>query len=129
MQSFSSTEELVELLNKAQPQKIRFWKSNVPTPIPDDCPRPNVVYAEVSLFSKFPDSWHDILVPPQLFSVHIESRFSRSTFRSLLVQIHPDIFDNGYEIPKVISLPHGKEQEYLDLFSKKEILLSPVPKL
>jgi Leucine-rich repeat (LRR) protein len=129
MQTFTSTTELVELLKKTQPKELRFWKTDFPEQLPEDCPRPNVVYAETSLFSKFPDSWHDILVPPKLYSVHLNNRFTRTTFLSMLIQIHPETFHNGYDIPSHIYLPHGKESEYLDQFSKKEILLLPVDSL
>ena len=121
-----TTEELTSILKLLAPRVLHLWKTQLTTTIPEDCPRPQKVYAEQKLFSSCPESWEDVLVAPQQFLVSVESRFRKATFRSLLLELHPDIFDEGYDIPNIITLPHNKVQHYLDLFSSKEILLQPI---
>ena len=121
-----TTEELASILKLLAPRVLHLWKTQLTTTIPEDCPRPQKVYAEQKLFSFCPESWEDVLEAPQQFLVSVESRFRKATFRSLLLELHPDIFDEGYDIPNIITLPHNKVQYYLDLFSSKEILLQPV---
>ena len=128
-QIFTSTEDFVHIMKQCTPKTLRFWKTTIPSAIPEDCPRPEIIFAETKDFHTFPESWHHLLVPPKTFSVHIESRFRESTFRTLLLQIHPEIFVHSYDVPTHISLPHGKEQQYLDLFAEHDILLTEIPTL
>lgn len=125
-QVFSSADDFVHILKRSCPKILRLWKTTIPGIIPEDCPRPKQIFAELKDFNTFPTSWQHLLIAPRKYSVHIECRFRESTFRSLLLQMHPDSFTDCYDVPKHISLPHGQEQYYLDLFSEHEILLREV---
>ena len=125
-QQFRTQEEIALVLEKAQPQTLWLWKTYFPDTLPESTPRPKVVYAENSIINKLPESWQDIIIKPKLFSVAILSPFSKKSFRSLLLEIHPDIFSHSYEIPHTISLPFGQENYYCTMFAQRDILLKEV---
>ena len=125
-QRFNSLEDISVILEKAQPQTLWFWKTSFPNKLPETTPRPKIVYAESSVLGQLPDSWQDIIITPKLFSVAISSPFSRKAFRSLLLEIHPQIFSHSYDIPKIISLPFGLEAHYCEMFAQRDIILTEV---